>query len=191
VSFNKFEREIIGSIASNTVFGIATFIDTFILTEQSYNNEEYSGPGYNQYVFSINLNEGIKIINDNCKLEKIKEFIYVVEFLNRKELISTYEVGPDDIKRNIYSLFTKDNGGFKHDTNLFHLTGYYLNKEIKPHPSLNNFINNNFLTEDEMRLSYERKAREKSEFWTRTIAIVSIAVNILLVLFQYYTKISP
>jgi hypothetical protein len=77
------------------------------------------------------------------------------------------------------------------DTNLFHLTASYLNKELKPNSSLSTFIQNKHSTESEIKYLLESKARKNSENWTRAIAITGILVNISLVLFQKCSTTKP
>jgi hypothetical protein len=173
------EKRIILSIRKLEISSLQDYISSFIETIDQQNT-------FGIYVeddFVINANENLKILKDPSEaIASILKFLALCRRLESRDLIQLInkpiekqsipklmerkEIKKDNysisINKNIVSLY-RENGGFS----------------ISVNSELYSFIENNFLTQEEVQLKEERASRVRAERITLIIATASILFSTL------------
>lgn len=164
--FSEFQKELIKRISNYQIPDLKTFIIEYFpihdIHKEDLSSHNFSGRQFNVIILSDF--EGAH--NMLC------EFLFLLKFLNNNNLIycnneSQYDIHFIDNDNSHLNTIQKINTLFSEN----HIHIYY------PTPFLIDFINRDYLTEDDYYRKEEDKDRKKAQSLTRLIALISIVLS--------------
>ena len=160
---NDYEQLLIKKIANETITDLDSFFNKEMHVSRSSSCEFY--------IASFNPEE----IKDN--IEKTIRFLKLWGSLTNKSLVLTVE---SPIHEEPPALLTNSS---VHYGNINLLLPSFWNKKILPTPDLDDFIQNDFLTIDELNYQQEKRARKIANWITIGIALLTLLISTL---FNYF-----
>ena len=172
------EKEWLKAIYDKDINDVKSFIEKYCETTIENGN---SWLGWAEFIID---KKNMKVPkNEDSFLLKLNSFTRLIEKMFSLGLLN---FSFSNVSKNeLLPIFRKGEKGFPE---VYELLKKYQGYKLLPNQVFNDFINNNFLTEQDKRYYDEQESRKSSQRWTRGIAIAAILAQVITGVTLFYLE---